>query len=402
MEWAQVFSYAILFATILLGLIGIISVFIIHDINKWSKKFCFIFFSVLILEKISELTGDIAFNIQNNIALTIWANCTEMFFLSAITPLLTLYLLHYCGENPKKSFLMNLNLGIWLILAVVLAVTTLAGDFLILPTQTGHYRIGKFLPLVSFLGIYGNIINLTALLRRRKKLKKSRFVMFLLYLIVPIYALMMIMEFVLLLDQAQRYAEQKEEIAKQKASIDVLKMRPHFIYNTMTSIYYLIEQDPQKAQQVTLNFTTYLRKNFTAIAKEGTIPFAEELEHTKAYLSVEQVRFEGMLFVEFNISYTSFRLPPLTMQPIVENAVKHGVDPDAEPLHITIHTREVKSGVEITVEDTGPGFAQKDNSEPHIALANIRERLEMVCNGKLTIHVGKSGGTTVRIFIPQE
>ena len=117
---------------------------------------------------------------------------------------------------------------------------------------------------------------------------------------------------------------------------------------------------------------------------------------------MEQVRFEGMLFVEFNISYTSFRLPPLTMQPIVENAVKHGVDPDAEPLHITIHTREVKSGVEITVEDTGPGFAQKDNSEPHIALANIRERLEMVCNGKLTIHVGKSGGTTVRIFIPQE
>ena len=75
-------------------------------------------------------------------------------------------------------------------------------------------------------------------------MKKSRFVMFLLYLIVPIYALMMIMEFVLLLDQAQRYAEQKEEIAKQKASIDVLQMRPHFIYNTMTSIYYLIEQDP--------------------------------------------------------------------------------------------------------------------------------------------------------------
>ena len=178
-------------------------------------------------------------------------------------------------------------------------------------------------------------------------------------------------------------------------------MRPHFIYNTMTSIYYLIEQDAPKAQQVTLDFTDYLRKNFTAIAKEGTIPFTEELEHTRAYLAVEQVRFEGKLFVAFDTPYTSFRLPPLTLQPIVENAVKHGVDPDLDPLTIRIRTREGKNGVEITVADTGPGFGAKDNDEPHIALGNIRERLEMMCNGKMEIAPRDGGGTVVTVFIPQ-
>ena len=202
--------------------------------------------------------------------------------------------------------------------------------------------------------------------------------------------MLLAMELMLLVDQGKRYIKQKEEIADQKVRLAVLQMRPHFIYNTMTSIYCLIEQDAPKAQQVTLDFTNYLRKNFTAIAKEGTIPFTEELEHTRAYLAVEQIRFKGKLFVEFDMPYTNFRLPPLTLQPIVENAVKHGVDPDLDPLTIHIQTREVKNGVEITVAD---------NDEPHIALANIRERLEMMCNGELTISEREGGGTVIRIII---
>ncbi|MBR1770512.1 MAG: histidine kinase [Lachnospiraceae bacterium] len=91
----------------------------------------------------------------------------------------------------------------------------------------------------------------------------------------------------------EQYIAQRETIERQAASIRVLQMRPHFIYNTMMSIYYLCKQDADKAQAVILDFNSYLRRNFTAIAKEGTIPFSEELEHTRAYLAVEQVRFEG-------------------------------------------------------------------------------------------------------------
>ena len=201
----------------------------------------------------------------------------------------------------------------------------------------------------------------------------------------------------ILSNQIDQYILQKEENAKQRASINVLEMRPHFIYNTLTSIYYLCEQNPEKAQELILDFNTYIRKNFTAIAKEDTIPFAEELEHTSAYLAVESVRFEDKLSVEYDTPHTHFRIPPLTLQPIVENAVKHGIDPELEPLHILIRTKEIKNCSEIIVEDNGPGFT--DNDEPHIALANIKERLELMCHGSLTIKSKENGGTCVTIKI---
>ncbi|MBR1568955.1 MAG: histidine kinase, partial [Lachnospiraceae bacterium] len=184
------------------------------------------------------------------------------------------------------------------------------------------------------------------------------------------------------------------------ASITVLEMRPHFIYNTMTSIYYLCKQDPDKAQQVILNFNNYLRKNFTAIVKENTIPFHEELEHTQAYLAVEQVRYENMIVVHYDTPHTSFRLPPLTLQPIVENAVKYGVDPDAEPLNIHIQTRKTEHGSEIIIKNNGSSFIEYGDKEPHIALNNIRERLTLMCHGTLTIGPLMSGGTIVTIQIP--
>ena len=177
-------------------------------------------------------------------------------------------------------------------------------------------------------------------------------------------------------------------------------MRPHFIYNTMMSIYYLCRQNPDLAQQVTLDFTTYLRKNFTAIASDRLIPFSEELEHTRAYLAVEQAQFDGRLFVDYDTPHMDFSVPPLTLQPIVENAVKHGMDPDAEPLHIWIRTGRTASGSEITVENSGAPFEPADDGEPHIALGNIRQRLEMMCRGQMTITPREGGGTVVKVTIP--
>ena len=203
-------------------------------------------------------------------------------------------------------------------------------------------------------------------------------------------------------DQTDEHLRQAEENARQRTSIAVLQMRPHFIYNTMMSIYYLIEQDAEKARQVTLDFTSYLRKNFTAVAKEDTIPFVEELEHTRAYLAVEKVRFEDRLFVEFDTPHTMFRLPPLTLQPIVENSVKYGVDPELDPLHISVSTRETDDGFEVVVDDTGPGFGFSDNNEPHVALANISERLRIMCGGRLSIAPREGGGISVTVFIPKK
>ena len=181
----------------------------------------------------------------------------------------------------------------------------------------------------------------------------------------------------------------------------VLQMRPHFIHNTLMSIYYLCQQDPAEAQRVTLNFNTYLEKNLTALASDETIPFSEELEHTRAYLNVEQALYDENLFVDYDMPHTHFRVPPLTLQPIVENAVRHGLDPDSDPLRISIQARKTDSGSEIIVSDNGPGFEPADDDKTHIALKNIRQRLEMMCRGKMTITPREGGGTVVRLTIPE-
>ena len=149
-----------------------------------------------------------------------------------------------------------------------------------------------------------------------------------------------------------------------------------------------------------MDFTTYLRKNFTAIASAEPIPFSSELEHTRAYLAVEQAQYEDSLFVEYDTPHTLFRVPPLTLQPIVENAVKHGRDPYAGPFRISIRTRKTDSGSEIVVSDNGRGFAPDDDSEPHTALKNIQQRLEIMCGGSLIITPNYGGGTMVIVTIP--
>ena len=151
-----------------------------------------------------------------------------------------------------------------------------------------------------------------------------------------------------------------------------------------------------------MDFANYLRKNFNAVASSDTISFSAELEHTRAYLAVEQAQFDEMLVVDYDTPFIHFQVPPLTLQPIVENAVKHSMNPYSGPLHISIRTRYADGGTEIIVEDNGRGFAAPtDDGEPHIALKNIRQRLEIMCGGSLAITSGEDGGTVVTVTIPE-
>jgi len=178
------------------------------------------------------------------------------------------------------------------------------------------------------------------------------------------------------------------------------QIRPHFIYNTLASIYLLCREDPDQAAAVVGDFTKYLQGNFSAISAANPVSFSEELRHTQAYLAVEKALYRNKLNVEFDTEYTAFRLPPLTLQPIAENAVKHGMNHYADPLHVLIHTRHTDAGSVITVEDNGPGFDPSDEKTPHTTLENIRQRLEMMCHGKLEVTPRNGGGTTVTITIP--
>lgn len=418
-NWIDLTNFAIAVGGLVVAVLGLSLVIISPYILGFQKKYFTVFFSFLFLYIASDLTSQISLVLlgEKYSLLSKLAIFGESFFSSICMPFLTVYILYSAKNALKKNIIIHISWLIWGIYFATLVITQFTKDIYYV-SDNNVYQRGPLYPILLVPLIILSIYNYAVLFLRKKAISKKQFIAFIIYLTIPsvcmliqmfLYGLLLtvigtsiasiFMFLFILSDQIDEYILQKEENAKQRASISVLEMRPHFVYNTLTSIYYLCEQNPEKAQELILNFNTYLRKNFTAIAKDNTIPFTEELEHTRAYLAVESVRFEDKLFVEYDTPYTSFRIPPLTLQPIVENAVKHGIDPELEPLHILIRTRESENGSEIEVSDNGPGFTGDENNEPHIALANIKERLELMCNGKLLIEANENGGTHVTIKI---
>ena len=196
--------------------------------------------------------------------------------------------------------------------------------------------------------------------------------------------------------------KQEQEIKDTRVQALISQIRPHFIYNTLTSVYVLCREDPELAMQVIQDFTTYLQHNFSAISATDPVSFTDELSHTKAYVAVEALRYGDKLSVEYILDYTAFRLPPLTLQPLVENAIKHGLGAGVGPEHITIHTWTEAGKALITVEDNGPGFdTDAADSEVRVGLKNVEERLELMCGGTLDVRSSIGKGTLVTITIPQ-
>ena len=197
--------------------------------------------------------------------------------------------------------------------------------------------------------------------------------------------------------------KKEDELRGEKVMTMMNQIRPHFIYNTLSSVYVLCRDDPPRAMEVIQDFTAYLQANFTAISAADLIAFTDELRHTKAYLAVEAIRYGDKLTVDFDTQHTAFRLPALTLQPLVENAVKHGLGKGVGPEHITVRSQAEDGCAVITVEDDGPGIGpEQEDSESHIGLANVRDRLDLMCGGTLITAPRPGGGTIVTVTIPRD
>lgn len=200
--------------------------------------------------------------------------------------------------------------------------------------------------------------------------------------------------------------EQEEQLVQQRIAIMLSQIQPHFLYNVLTSIRALCRSDAHAAERALTDFTLYLRANLDSLNTVGCVPFLKELEHTKHYVDLEKMRFGRDLTVLFNTPVTQFSLPPLTLEPIVENAVRHGVMQRRNGGTVMISTCETESGVRITVADNGVGFDVERLSAPddrqHIGLHSVRERLASICGGRLEVESSPSVGTTVTLILPKE
>ena len=397
MAWINLSSLAEIVALIF-GLFGLAFFFIARRVDKWPWRMGIVILSFVVVLSAVNLTESAAFFYRAPLTL-----CRVLFLISTLlTPILpllvTAFFLNCCGEDWRRSRVMVILYALTgLALSVELyhlltGAMTVTSDYVVAGPPWPVFYLGMVFALTA--------VPLIALIQRRKKLSRMQRIIFLFCFLTPSYTQSVLVEFLLLNDLVHRYQEQKDEAARQRTRVAVLQMRPHFINNTLLSIYYLCDREPQKAQQLIREFSRYLQSNFDAIVEEGTIPFEKELEHTRAYLAVELARFGEQLHVEFDTPFTAFRLPPLTLQPIVENAVKHGLDPNLEPLHISIFTESTELGARITVEDNGPGYDPSADNEPHATLDNIRERLRYMCDGTLTIAPLETHGTSVTILVP--
>ena len=406
-------------ALLLLVLLGLSVSAKMPGMDKWSRRFFISSFSILVLSITAFFIDLFVYGVPKLAMTERIVAFFETLLPSVLMPLLTTYILYCSSESRRGNAFFLTEITLWFATFILLCITQFTESIYYITPENQFVR-GPWYPILIVPMFASVVVNLAGVIHRRHKLTKKYYIAFLVYLL-PLLTAMIVQLFttafmliviavtvsalsmfgIILADQVEQSLRQQREISNQRAHIAVLQMRPHFIYNTMMSIYYLCVQNPQKAQQVTLDFITYLRKNFNAIASYDTIPFTEELEHTRAYLAVELAQFEDNLFVEYDTPYTLFRVPVLTLQPIVENAVKHGMDPDAaEPLTISVKTRKTDSEYNIIVEDNGPGFSLSDNDTPHIALKNIQERLAMMCSGTLEITSRDTGGTRVMIRIP--
>lgn len=224
-------------------------------------------------------------------------------------------------------------------------------------------------------------------------IKTYAFSFILYYLIIHIYI-------------SQQVNEGKDiKLREQRMSLMLSQIQPHFLYNTLNTITALCRVNPKLAEETTVKFSKFLRENMYSIEDVDTHPFEKELEHIKIYLDIEKIRFGDRLKIVYDIETVDFKVPVLTLQPIVENAVKHGICKNVEGGTITIITRKTSKNHVITIKDDGVGFNPheiENDGRVHIGISNANERLKSIFHTEIEISSFPGIGTEVTIKIPEK
>ena len=261
--------------------------------------------------------------------------------------------------------------------------------------------IGAIIPLVAF-----SVDALATLIGLWKGGITSQNVFMFLFIVAIVILLRIIPNSINAIAKTKELENEKlalnAELTESRVSTMMSQIRPHFIYNTLGSIEQLCELDPPKAGELVHNFAKYLRGNFGELDNPKPILMSQEMEHVHHYINIENVRFPDMTF-SFEMNSNDFHIPALTIQPIVENAIKHGLMKLSKGGTIKVVSYETDDNYCVTVEDDGVGFDTTIllDDRKHVGVRNIRGRLKAMVNGTLEIESTIGVGTKVLITIPK-
>lgn len=204
-----------------------------------------------------------------------------------------------------------------------------------------------------------------------------------------------------------READLKAQVARAELHALKMQLQPHFLFNTLHSISALVLEDPGGANRMIARLGDFLRLTLER-PEHQTVSLDEELEFLRRYLEIEQVRFQDRLTVRFDIEPATLeaQVPHLILQPVIENAIRHGVAPRAAPGHIEVAARRVDGTLRLSVRDDGPGLDPKypQGESTGVGLLNVRSRLARLYGGAYDFEVADApgGGVAVLLAIPFE
>ncbi len=227
------------------------------------------------------------------------------------------------------------------------------------------------------------------------------------YAILILYCFYIIMWMLIGKERIQRLErkeyEMKLQLERQNSRVLMHKIQPHFIYNVLMSIRYFVKKDSQVAYDMIYDFSNYLRFNVEQLENVDRILWSEELEHIQVYVRIEKMRFKERLNIVYAIGEEDFLIPPLCVEPLVENAVKHGVMQKMSGGTVWIRSRTTETGHEIVIEDNGVGFdVESLGQEKSVGFDYIRARLAMTEGASMQIESTPGEGTRVRLTFAKD
>ena len=311
--------------------------------------------------------------------------------------------------------------------ALIMCVLTCLGVFYTIDDANVYHRSDLYWIAFLYTGITG-IINTLFVFRHRKLLSKLTLACLITYTVLPLVTPLLqlrahginyvIASFIIglevcylemrghsvqmLIDRTEQLAQARQEATESRIAAMSSQIQPHFLFNTLDTIYGLCDEDPELAKEAIVSFSRYLRTNLDTLRQPAPVPIETELQHVKTYLDLERLSDDGRFGYEIETSATGFSVPPLSVQTIVENAVRHGLR-GHERGHVRVAAIELPEEYQIIVEDDGVGFTPADiaDDRPHVGIQNTRGRLEAMCGGSLDIESTPGEGTTVTLHIPK-
>ncbi len=426
--WQNAMNISIDFCGVFLCFFGIIGVFISKKIIEHRYK---IFMAMLTVEIFALISNILALMFNGDQSLFA-AKAVPVFFFSEyfFSILLSASVCCYmistiCKKSKKGKYIRYIRIvNLIYVINIAMLVISQFTDFYYFIDENNIYHRTEYFWISQLLLSFFAMFDFVLVILWRKMLSKTQIASFSCYIIFPTLAVIaqkfvhdiylilisttvatIIMLLIMLSVYVDQYKKKERALMDSQIAIMMSQIKPHFLYNSLTAIAQLCEDNPPAAKRATIAFSDYLRNNMHSIEKKELIPITEELKHIETYLYLEKMRFDDYLEIEYNIEETDFYVPSLSVQPIVENAVKWGIGEKENGGVIQISTYSDDENFVITVSDNGNGFDKSKNKKDnrsHIGIENVQKRLKAMCRGRLIINSVIGEGTTVKMIIPRE